>query len=195
MYRPARPLSWVSRADAVTAVKSTSLRLTSTTSLTSLTGSDGQYLFTRFYHPYACRFIKEVRRHGVFGLLDPDPAGTASLLFRQQLNEDLDGASNDFDTRYDTAPPLYSAFIFDPSDNTFRPLFQPQEGVMITDLVAAQPRAPQTTILDSSIAEYQPSREGSQIRIKAVASGKTDVLLGDPDGTVDDVSFTLSVTE
>jgi len=61
----------------------------------------------------------------------------------------------DFDTRYDTAPPLYSAFIFDPSDNTFRPLFQPQEGVMITDLVAAQPRAPQTTILDSSIAgEY-----------------------------------------
>jgi hypothetical protein len=41
-----------------------------------------------------------------------------------------------------TAPPLYSAFVFDPADNTFRPLFVPVEGVMITDLVAAQPRVP-----------------------------------------------------
>lgn len=57
-----------------------------------------------------------------------------------------------FDTRYETAPPLYSAFIFDPSDNTFRPLFQPQEGVMITDLVAAQPRAPQLHIADRTTA-------------------------------------------
>ncbi len=47
-----------------------------------------------------------------------------------------------------TAPPLYSAFMFDPADNTFKPLFEPIEGVMITDLVAAQPRAPQTVILD-----------------------------------------------
>lgn len=46
------------------------------------------------------------------------------------------------------APPLYSAFIFDPADNTFKPLFEPVEGVMITDLVAAQPRAPQRVILD-----------------------------------------------
>jgi hypothetical protein len=57
-----------------------------------------------------------------------------------------------FDIRYDTAAPLYSAFIFDPADNTFRPLFQPVEGVMITDLVAAQPRAPQSTILDRTTA-------------------------------------------
>lgn len=63
------------------------------------------------------------------------------------------------------------------------------------DTGGASPVLYDAMILDSSIAEYQPSREGSQIRIKAVASGKTDVLLGDPDGTVDDVSFTLSVTE
>lgn len=50
-------------------------------------------------------------------------------------------------------------------------------------------------ILDGSIAEYQPSREGTQIRIKAVAPGTTDVLLGDPDGSVPEVSFTFTVTD
>jgi hypothetical protein len=46
------------------------------------------------------------------------------------------------DPNVQTAPPLYSAFIFNPADNTFKPLFVPVEGVMITDLVAAQPRVP-----------------------------------------------------
>lgn len=50
-------------------------------------------------------------------------------------------------------------------------------------------------ILDGSIASYSPSREGSEIRITAVAPGTTEVLLGDPDGTVDEVSFTLIVTD
>jgi hypothetical protein len=50
-------------------------------------------------------------------------------------------------------------------------------------------------ILDGSVAEYHPSRDGSQIRIEAVAPGTTDVLLGDPDGTVPEVSFTLSVED
>ncbi len=68
-------------------------------------------------------------------------------------------AAADFATRYVVAPPLYSAFIYDPADNTFRPLFQPEEGVMITDLVAAQPRAPQATILDRSVPgdDFDPS--------------------------------------
>ena len=67
-----------------------------------------------------------------------------------------------FETRYETAPPLYSAFIFDPADNTFRPLFQPVEGVMITDLVAAQPRAPQQHIPDRATAGigFDPSLVG-----------------------------------
>ncbi len=50
-------------------------------------------------------------------------------------------------------------------------------------------------ILDGSIAAYQPSRDGTQIRIEAVAAGTTDVLLGDPDESVDEVSFTLTVTK
>lgn len=50
-------------------------------------------------------------------------------------------------------------------------------------------------ILDGSIGAYEPSRDGSQIRIEAVAPGTTDVLLGDPDGSVDEVSFILTVTE
>lgn len=40
------------------------------------------------------------------------------------------------------AAPLYSAFMFDPAGNTFKPLFVPAEGVMISDLVALQARAP-----------------------------------------------------
>lgn len=49
-------------------------------------------------------------------------------------------------------------------------------------------------ILDSSIAAYQPARDGSQPRIEAVAVGTTDVLLGDPEESADEVSFTLVVT-
>jgi hypothetical protein len=40
------------------------------------------------------------------------------------------------------AAPLYSGFIFNPADNTFKPLFPPVEGVMVSDLVAVQARAP-----------------------------------------------------
>ncbi|HJS90514.1 MAG TPA: hypothetical protein VJ738_11170 [Steroidobacteraceae bacterium] len=38
------------------------------------------------------------------------------------------------------APPLYSLWMFDPGRNTFTPILQPTEGVMITDVAAAQPR-------------------------------------------------------
>ncbi|WP_404473151.1 hypothetical protein [Microbacterium aerolatum] len=48
-------------------------------------------------------------------------------------------------------------------------------------------------ILDASVAAYEPSRDGSQIRIEAVAAGTTDVLLADPDESVDEISFTLTV--
>jgi hypothetical protein len=46
------------------------------------------------------------------------------------------------DPNFQSAPPLYSGFMFDPSNNTFKPLFTPVEGVMISDLVAVQGRAP-----------------------------------------------------
>ncbi|HEY7890532.1 MAG TPA: hypothetical protein VIC29_20090 [Steroidobacteraceae bacterium] len=38
------------------------------------------------------------------------------------------------------APPLYSLWMFDPAQNTFTPVIQPTEGVMVTDVAAAQPR-------------------------------------------------------
>lgn len=47
-----------------------------------------------------------------------------------------------------TAPPLYSVWMFDPNQNTLLPVMEPVEGVMVTDVVATQPRPPQNIILD-----------------------------------------------
>lgn len=46
------------------------------------------------------------------------------------------------------APPLYSVWMFDPRSNTMQPIMQPTDGIMITDLVAAQPRTAPAVILD-----------------------------------------------
>ena len=46
------------------------------------------------------------------------------------------------------APPLYSVWMFDPSQNTLLPVMQPVEGVIVTDDVATQPRPLQNIILD-----------------------------------------------
>jgi len=46
------------------------------------------------------------------------------------------------------APSLYSVWMFDPAANTFKPVMQPVEGVMVTDVVATQPRPLQNIILD-----------------------------------------------
>ena len=52
------------------------------------------------------------------------------------------------DPNVKTAPPLYSVWMFNPSQNTLLPVMPPVEGVMVTDIVAAQPRALQNIILD-----------------------------------------------
>jgi hypothetical protein len=46
------------------------------------------------------------------------------------------------------APPLYSVWMFDPTANTLMPVMLPVEGVMVTDVVATQPRPLQNIILD-----------------------------------------------
>jgi len=46
------------------------------------------------------------------------------------------------------AQPLYSIWMFDPAQNTLQPIMQPVDGIMITDLVAAQPRATPAVIFD-----------------------------------------------
>jgi hypothetical protein len=52
------------------------------------------------------------------------------------------------DPNVKTAPPLYSVWMFNPAQNTILPVMPPVEGVMVTDIVAAQPRALQNIILD-----------------------------------------------
>jgi hypothetical protein len=69
------------------------------------------------------------------------------------------------------APALYSAFIFDPADNTFKPLFQPVESVMITDLVAAQPRTPPGVILDKvAVIDFEPILQTEAVGILDIRS-------------------------
>jgi Hydrazine synthase alpha subunit middle domain len=46
------------------------------------------------------------------------------------------------------APPLYSVWMFNPTQNTLLPVMLPVEGVMVTDVVAAQPRTLQNIVLD-----------------------------------------------
>ncbi len=46
-----------------------------------------------------------------------------------------------------TAPPLYSIWMFTPSENTILPIMPPVEGVMVTEAVAAQPRTPLPAVI------------------------------------------------
>jgi Hydrazine synthase alpha subunit middle domain/WD40-like Beta Propeller Repeat len=52
------------------------------------------------------------------------------------------------DPKAQTGPPLYSVWMFDPTQNTLLPVMLPVEGVMVTDIVAAQPRPLPAVILD-----------------------------------------------
>ena len=45
------------------------------------------------------------------------------------------------------APPLYSIWMFTPSQNTILPVMSPVEGVMVTEAVAAQPRVPLPAVI------------------------------------------------
>jgi hypothetical protein len=56
------------------------------------------------------------------------------------------------DPNAQAAPPLYSIWMFTPSQNTILPVMQPVEGVMVTEAVAAQPRTP----LPAVIVDKQP---------------------------------------
>jgi hypothetical protein len=49
-----------------------------------------------------------------------------------------------------SALPLYSVFMLDPAQNTFKPVMQPVEGVMVTDIAVAQPRPLPRIVPDKS---------------------------------------------
>ncbi|HEX5788133.1 MAG TPA: hypothetical protein VFY03_08130 [Woeseiaceae bacterium] len=59
---------------------------------------------------------------------------------------------------YVTAPPLYGIWIYDPRDNTQRPVVVGEEGWMFTEIVSADPRpVPQVVIDGSNDFEYDNS--------------------------------------
>ncbi|HWG75244.1 MAG TPA: hypothetical protein VN660_00445 [Steroidobacteraceae bacterium] len=61
------------------------------------------------------------------------------------------------DTTLTEAPPLYSAWMFDPSSNTFLPITTPTEGVFVNDIVSLEPRpAPPAYIPDSYTTTTNP---------------------------------------
>lgn len=47
------------------------------------------------------------------------------------------------------APPLYSVWLFNPNDNTLKPVMQPVEGVMVSEIVALQARTAPSYIPDT----------------------------------------------
>jgi hypothetical protein len=54
------------------------------------------------------------------------------------------------DATMTAAPPLYSAWLFDPVGNTLKPVIAPVENTMIQDVVSLQPRTPPAFIADGS---------------------------------------------
>lgn len=52
------------------------------------------------------------------------------------------------DPNAQAAPPLYGVWMFDPARNSLLPVIAPVEGVMITDVITAQPRPLPAVILD-----------------------------------------------
>lgn len=52
------------------------------------------------------------------------------------------------DPEAEEAPPLYGVYVLDMDNNTLRPLTQPEEGIMYTDVVAMQSRPLPNILLD-----------------------------------------------
>ena len=68
----------------------------------------------------------------------------------------------------EAAPPLYSLWMFDPAQNTFTPIIQPTEGVMVTDVAAAQPRTIPTVIPPIAPDQELQGEGVGEIDIKSV---------------------------
>jgi len=51
------------------------------------------------------------------------------------------------DPNVETAPPLYSIWMFTPGTNTILPVMAPVEGIMVTEAITAQPRVPLPAVI------------------------------------------------
>ncbi len=56
-------------------------------------------------------------------------------------------AQNVADPATVTAPPIYSIWMFNPSQNTILPIMAPIEGIMVSEAIAAQPRNPLPAVI------------------------------------------------
>src|SRR4030095_1948943 len=75
------------------------------------------------------------------------------------------------DPNVKVAPPIYSVWMFDPGQNTLLPILTPPEGVMITAVVAAQPRATlPTVILDKQPPELDSTFIGDAVGVLSIKS-------------------------
>src|SRR5262245_53693721 len=55
--------------------------------------TEKHYLFETFYHPYVCEFIRQLKRHGVDGLLNPAGTGVwkpRQAIFKKYFHDDYD---------------------------------------------------------------------------------------------------------
>jgi hypothetical protein len=95
---------------------------------------------------------------GRFSSVFPLRDGTGRLLTTWSMCRLNDGSGrtlpctpeNLADTALTTAPPLYGVWLYDPRDQTQRPVLQPVEGIRYTEVIALAPRAAlPATILDA----------------------------------------------
>ena len=70
-----------------------------------------------------------------------------------------------------TAPPLYSIWMFTPSENTILPVMAPVEGIMVTEAVVAQPRTPlPAVIVDQKPPTLDPDLVSEGVGILSIRS-------------------------
>jgi Hydrazine synthase alpha subunit middle domain len=76
------------------------------------------------------------------------------------------------DPNVQVAPPLYSVWMFDPGQNTLLPIMTPTEDVMITDVVAAQPRAtlPPVILDKQAPADLDPTFVSDAVGVLSIKS-------------------------
>ncbi len=77
-------------------------------------------------------------------LEEPDPANPTAVIYRPCTPERL-AATNPAPV---VAPPLYGVWMYDPTTQTQQPIVIGEEGVIVSDIVAAQPRRTPASIPD-----------------------------------------------
>jgi hypothetical protein len=76
------------------------------------------------------------------------------------------------DPNVKTAPSIYSVWMFDPGQNTLLPIMTPTENVMVTDVVAAQPRAtlPPVILDKQAPADLDPTFVSEGVGVLSIKS-------------------------